>query len=224
MSSKIELETLVAFADGELSAAEHAELEAQLAADPEAEGILAELNAGARLLRAAYSDPAIQEVPEELRAEIEGLLGAAAKAPARGLRQRMRGWASWLRPPNYAVPALLVFLAVAAGYGLAEWRLDERFAAFEAARQQDRELLEAAIDQALEKHLSGQVVAWRNPESGSHGEVVPVRTFKTEDGHWCREYRKIVVSESGKEEIHYGIACRDAGGGWRTRVQTTDDS
>ena len=74
MSSKIELETLTAFADGELSAAEHAEVEAQLAADPEAERILAELSAGARLLRAAYSDPAFQEAPEALRAEVEGLL------------------------------------------------------------------------------------------------------------------------------------------------------
>ena len=222
MSGKIELDTLVAYADGELAGAEHARVEAEIAADPATAKMVADLRDGTRLLRSAYDDPAILQVPEDLRTSIEGLLANAPKGRSPSTTGAATAWSDWFRPTRFAVSFALMLLAAAGGYLLAEWRFERRLAELDAARTQDLQLLERAIGQALEKHLSGQVVEWRNPTSGSHGQVVPVRTFKSEQGQWCREYREILIAEGG-EEVRYGIACRNAGGEWRTRLRLLGD-
>ncbi len=218
MSERIELETLVAYADGELSGAEHARVEAKIAADPATAQMVADLRGGTSLLRSAYDDPAILQVPEDLQSSIEELLANAPEGRSPSTAGAATAWYDWFRPTRFAVSFALMLLAAAGGYLLAEWRFERRLAELDATRTQDLQLLEQAIGQALEKHLSGQVVEWRNPTSGSRGQVVPVRTFKSEEGQWCREYREVLISESG-EEVRYGIACRNAGGEWRTRLR-----
>ncbi|MDJ0946573.1 MAG: RT0821/Lpp0805 family surface protein [Kiloniellales bacterium] len=218
MSERIELDTLVAYADGELSGAEHARVEAEIAADSATAQIVADLQDGKKLLRSAYDDPVILEVPKDLRTSIEGLLAKAPDGRSPGTTGGVTVWSAWFHPTRFAVSFALMLLAAAGGYLLAEWRFEQKLAELDAARAQDLQLLEQAIGQALEKHLSGQVVEWRNPTSGSRGQVVPVRTFRSEQGQWCREYREALISESG-EEVRYGIACRNAGGEWRTRLR-----
>ena len=105
---------------------------------------------------------------------------------------------------------------------MAEWRFERRLAELEVLRNQDRQFLQDAIGRALEKHLSGQAVEWRNPMSGNRGEVVPVRTFRSEAGQWCREYREVLFLAEG-EEVRYAIACRHSGGEWRTRLRFLGD-
>ncbi len=218
MSGKIELDTLVAYADGELSGAEHTRVAAEIAADPEMAKTVADLQDGTRLLRSAYDDPAILKVPEELRTSIEGLLASAPDGRSSTTTGVVTAWSDWFRRTRFAVSFALMLLAAAGGYLLAEWRFEQKLAELDALRAQDLQLLEQAIGQALEKHLSGQVVEWRNPTSGSRGQVVPVRTFKSEEGQWCREYREVLIAEGG-EEVRHGIACRNAGGDWRTRLR-----
>lgn len=222
MSKRIEFDTLVAFADGELSGAEHARVEAQIAADPATAKIVADLRDGTMLLRSAYDEPAILQVPEDLQSSIEGLIASAPDGRSPTTTGKAIARAAWFRPTRFAVSFALMLLAAAGGYLLAEWRFEQKLAELDAVRKQDLMLLEQAIGQALEKHLSGQVVEWRNPNSGSRGQVVPVRTFKSEQGQWCREYREALMSEGG-EEVRYGIACRNAGGEWRTRLQILGD-
>ena len=75
----------------------------------------------------------------------------------------------------------------------------------------------AAFNSALDTQVSGGSVTWQNPASGSRGSVTPLRTFKTADGRWCREYRQEIAAVALTER-RIGIACRDAEG-WRLKLE-----
>ena len=83
-----------------------------------------------------------------------------------------------------------------AGYLAGEYRLRNELEAIAAREAEDQRILAAAIEQALERSASGQSVAWHNPDSGAHGEVIPVRTYRSKSNHWCREYLASKVSNA----------------------------
>jgi surface antigen len=64
----------------------------------------------------------------------------------------------------------------------------------------------------LETGPSGAPVAWRNPESGRYGNVVPGPVYQ-ENGVACREYTHTVYSE-GNAQSERGAACRRSDGTW----------
>jgi len=68
--------------------------------------------------------------------------------------------------------------------------------------------------QALEYTASGDHVAWRNPDNGHHGAVIPQRTYRAPSGQYCREYIHNATID-GRVEHVYGTACRDQHGNWR---------
>lgn len=78
--------------------------------------------------------------------------------------------------------------------------------------QQDRMLAQQAEMRALESGSSGQPVAWRNPDNGRRGEVIPGPAFKR--GYQdCREYTHRVYID-GREQAMRGTACRNPDGTW----------
>ena len=87
-------------------------------------------------------------------------------------------------------------------------------------------MIEAAISVALEKHVSGQPARWHNPDSGSKGSIEPLRTFKISTGQWCREYAHAIDLRGWQERqaTLRAIACREAGGRWKTRLQLGEES
>jgi surface antigen len=108
----------------------------------------------------------------------------------------------------------------------AERSVEREIARLEALRTADREMIEAAISVALESHVSGQPARWHNPDSGSSGSVEPIRTFKISTGQWCREYAHALDIRGWQErrETLRAIACREAGGTWKTRLQLGEES
>jgi surface antigen len=74
----------------------------------------------------------------------------------------------------------------------------------------------AALDlmrRTLESELSWRVASWKNRENGRGGSITPVRTFRTEDGVFCREYRESV--QTAKRVVaEIAVACRDPAEGW----------
>jgi surface antigen len=80
--------------------------------------------------------------------------------------------------------------------------------------QRDRQLAAEAAQRALETAPSGRSVAWRNPDSGHAGTVMPVRTYQAAEGTYCREYQTTVTIEGGQER-GYGTACRQPDGRWK---------
>lgn len=116
----------------------------------------------------------------------------------------------------------VVVLSLAGGYFAAGARIDGDLARIEALRLEDHRQFEAALQQALEDNASGTTVEWHNPTTGGGGDVTPVRTFRSADNEWCREY---AYSASGKHaETRHAVACRERSGKWETRIPVFVDS
>ncbi len=71
---------------------------------------------------------------------------------------------------------------------------------------------EAQMD-ALERGQSGAPVAWRNPDSGRYGSVVP-GPVSQRGGMRCRQYTHTIYI-NGRPEVARGTACRNPDGSWQ---------
>lgn len=65
---------------------------------------------------------------------------------------------------------------------------------------------------ALETSPTGKSVAWQNPDSGTHYNVTPTRTYETDTGP-CRDYTTEAIID-GRPEVLHGTACRQSDGTW----------
>ena len=121
--------------------------------------------------------------------------------------------------------AVLIGLAVTgpASYFLAEYHVERKLAEQATLIRADYALSQAARDRALETQISGETISWTNPDSGSSGQVTPLRTFKTSEGQWCREYlqQAALVTE---DALRKAVACRETDGRWRDRLEILDES
>ena len=205
-----DLNTLVAYVDGELDAQEAAAVEAFLARSEEARESVRILRETATLARAALNGPMNETVPERLLATVADHR-AAPRSPHRGSRGwRIAGWA--------VVASVVLSLGVAGGWigaRLGDDRAEHAALARAAARA---ETIARARQEALETKVSGSEVAWRSPDGGGYGTVRPVRTYRGKDGRFCREYRQDTLS-GGVRETRLGVACRDSDGVWKVRFE-----
>jgi surface antigen len=79
----------------------------------------------------------------------------------------------------------------------------------------DRMKIQQTSQHTLETSKDGQSASWRNPNSGNHGTVTPLRTYQ-QAGAYCREFQQ-TVTVGGKQESAYGTACRQPDGSWRIK-------
>ena len=77
---------------------------------------------------------------------------------------------------------------------------------------EDRRLAYEAQIQALERGRSGTAVAWRNPDSGRYGSIVPGPAYQS-NGMQCRPYTHTIYID-GHPEVARGNACRNPDGTW----------
>jgi surface antigen len=77
---------------------------------------------------------------------------------------------------------------------------------------EDRRRAYAAQVQALENGRSGAVVAWRNPDSGRYGSIVPGPAYES-NGLQCRPYTHTIYID-GRPQVARGNACRNPDGTW----------
>jgi surface antigen len=78
----------------------------------------------------------------------------------------------------------------------------------------DKRRAYAAQMQALETGPSGAPVAWRNPDSGRYGNVVPGPVSEI-NGASCRQYTHTIYID-GQPQVQRGTACRNPDGTWTT--------
>jgi surface antigen len=104
-----------------------------------------------------------------------------------------------------ANPAWIVGAALMGGLlgGYVGHRLDDR----------DKQMASQAAMQAFERNRTGQASVWSNPNTGNHGEVVPVKTYQLADGRYCRRYEQTLYI-GGEKQRSAGTACRQADGTW----------
>lgn len=215
MTDRVDDARLVAYADGELSAAEAKEIEAALAVDDALRANLRRLREAGALVRASYGDIMNEPVPEGLHAAIEEAFSQEPRLEGREAAESPGGRGFWPALAAASIAALVIGLA--GGYWTADRQFRSDLAQRELQFQRDRLAMEEAVSAALEKHVSGETLRWENAESGSHASITPVRTFKNSDGRWCREY--LHDSEIGQESAtRRAIACRIEQGTWRTQL------
>jgi surface antigen len=76
----------------------------------------------------------------------------------------------------------------------------------------DKRRAYAAQMQALEAGKSGVAVAWKNPDSGRYGSVVPGPAYES-NGLQCRPYTHTIYID-GRPQVARGNACRNPDGTW----------
>lgn len=119
-----------------------------------------------------------------------------------------------------------VFAAVMVGGGMMFQKYTSALNQGEIAHQaraisaMDDPWREAAFQEALETRKSEAAVIWANPENGRSGAVVPVKTYRRDDGTFCRAFRTVDTG-AAPDQPNYGVACREPGedGRWVKTVE-----
>jgi surface antigen len=78
----------------------------------------------------------------------------------------------------------------------------------------DQMYMQRNAQYALENAPTRTSTAWRNPDTGNRGEIVPIETYQTSQGQYCREYQQTVWI-GGEQQHAYGTACRQPDGSWK---------
>jgi surface antigen len=78
---------------------------------------------------------------------------------------------------------------------------------------EDKRRAYAAQVQALESGPSGAPIAWRNPDSGRYGSIVPGPAYES-NGMNCRQFTHTIYID-GKPQTARGTACKGADGAWQ---------
>jgi surface antigen len=77
----------------------------------------------------------------------------------------------------------------------------------------DRPAAGAAHLRALQFGEPGAPVAWRNPETGHHGTIVPGPAYQS-NGQTCREFSHTVYVDE-RPQTGRGSSCRNSDGTWQ---------
>lgn len=77
----------------------------------------------------------------------------------------------------------------------------------------DLQYANRSTQSALDQGVSGQPVAWRNPDSGHEGTITPRPAYRQNDTY-CREFTQ-TITVGGQTQDAYGTACRQPDGSWK---------
>lgn len=199
--------TLMAYADGELPAAEATRVEAAIAADPALAAAVERHRQLRDRLVQAFAPVAEEPVPDRLRALLEpaadrttpaavpiGAASAPATAPATGHRRGRRRlrWTDWSALAACVLFGALLSRAWSPYFGTAPAPLVD-------ARLQARGALQQALTQRL------------GTDGPSAQGIAMGPSFRTRDGGYCRSFSLAQARPMA------GLACREDRG-WRVTV------
>jgi len=215
--SQIPQETLYAYVDNELDAANSAKVEAAMADDPELKSLIEEQRALRALLGSAYSPVLDEAVPERVLAAAKGPAGAAAgDKPARGkvvrlaaARERKQQAAQDAGKPaandwtwkHWGGMAACLAIGVLAGHSA--WLSN---ATSDVANVDGQLVARGQLAQALSTQLAS-----------TQSKDAPVKiglSYASKEDELCRSF---TIRSAGTD----GLACR-RGGEWSLRVIEQD--
>lgn len=218
-------ERLMAYADGELDATEHAteraQIEAAMKADPAVARRVEQHRAMRARLGGAFSAVLDEAVPDRLLAAVRNApstredastqsargdtritdLANARAARADAAADSARKRANWSWPQWGAIAASLAFGAIVGHFALQSPDLGP------IGQHEGHLVAQATLDQALSNQLASEQT-----------DSAPVQigvSFKTKTGEYCRTF--VVVPEAAANGALSGLACRE-GGAWDVRT------
>jgi len=199
----VTFDMLSAYHDREVDGPDAARMGREVLTDAEARAILAAFEEVDAAVRESFEAELDQPVPLHLARAVRS--GFAARKRAAIARVAVR----WVGPMAAAIAIVVV------GNHWSIQRVETELAQRE---QKIAALADQAVQDALEHALSGARVSIADDKVASMVSITPTRTYKSESQHWCREFTEELVVD-GERVTRFGLACREADGGWR-RVQT----
>lgn len=184
---------LAAYVDGELSSENRKWVESLLTRDREAAHFVDVLTRSNKLLQDAYDPVLHQPLPEKL------------------LPRSNKGWTGpFGRPLSLMAAASFATAIFVGGYLVSEANTRQELATI-------HQKLAELRHHTLEYSPSGIPVSWQDAGKQLNLTIEPLKTYRTSDNHYCREYREVVEDMNGDTEVRVGIACRSGKTQWDVR-------
>lgn len=205
---------LNAYIDGELTEQQMRELERLLKTDDAASGYVRTSNEYMELGREAL-DAAAQK---PISAELQGVLDKLKSRDPAEKNPPIR------KHPYFAIAASLFLLITGYGLGVVstERGFQQQMLAAEAIREYTRKEVRSELNRVLEFVPSGTSVNWKSETHDVSAELSPLRTLKTPDSRYCREFQEVLLID-GVREIRHGLSCRVGEKQWETRMILPND-
>ena len=186
-----ERELITAFHDGQLDTDAILKARRLIERDPHAATHLESLSRLDDTLRRAFNPILDRPVPDAMQA-------AVRRAPS---RRTSHPWVPMALAASVALVAVLL---------VRQASVDRQFQGQLAQMQQQIAQLR---HQTLENVPSGSKASWVSPVGATRVDVMPVKTYRTTDSRFCREYEERIEDPRGVE-IRRGIACRAGKAQW----------
>lgn len=199
--TEIDSQTLMAYIDGELDAPERQRVEQALEQHPELQqqmGRLCQLNA---MVSVACSD-ALHTAQPPLRA-------LQPQSDASTIKSKFWHGAGLLMNWQVGAAAAILVMGVMTG----SW-----YQSYSQQAELDitQQLLQDAINNALETNLSSVPYQWISNGDRQQSSITPLRTYKSKQGQYCREFIER-HNVAGRITEQRGIACRNDDG-WELKA------
>lgn len=189
-------ELLSEYVDGELDAAGRKQARELAAVDPQARAYLESIERLNDRLKATFGPIADSAIPAHL-------------SPALASRYRLKG--AFL-PLALAASLAVVAVLLIRQEGI-DLQVEDRL-----AQMQDQIL--QLRQQTLENVPSGVSSSWMEPDGATRVKITPIRTYRTVNDRFCREYEERIDDSQGVE-FRRGIACRTGKGVWPDRASVS---
>ena len=205
-----DVEKLMAYADGELSSSEHAEVQAWLARDPQARATLQAFTQIPPLLKSAYQPVLEEPVPQRLKDAVLGVPGEATQTferaqgrpplpkPLPDAPKVLLGSAATHHSAAASAanrPAYWPKLATAASVALLVGLTGGHWWSGQKASPQD--LAAQHFQHVMQTVASGESAQSRDQQ------VTPLASYQSKEGQLCREFEQHLG-----ERLTHGLACK----------------
>lgn len=195
-------EILMAYADGQLEAAERAEIEAALAENPEARETVQLFQDTRFTLSGLYDAPLREAVPVRLLATLQEDNRVVAFP-----RQHQCWYRSTAIPWSLAATVAICAVGLATGIFTSTDLFSSKV---------QPALTDSLLNRALENQPSGTPLVIAG--NGVTREIMPLLTFQDTAGRYCREFENQLIHAFGKNNVTVGVACRDSDG-WQVQAE-----
>lgn len=212
MHDRTDEQLIMAYVDGEIAPHDRCGVERRLRFEP----ALIELEQGFResckLVRAAFAAEIERPVPEKLL----GLFAQRESSDVGPLPENMIGLFQFAKQPalrrvrQYAVLAACLVLAVGLAAGTMITRQFDAGISGATVRPALLTVADPGTYRLLDRTPSQEVVAWNGERTAASGRLMPLVTFRSRSGQYCRQF---VQSVATGDRI-FAVACRDASGAW----------
>lgn len=224
-------ETLMAFADGRLTEAETADVEAAIAARPDLQARVAVYRTTGRNLAVVFDEARLGPVPDAVLAAIGAggsgprLNGSAHAAAAGGAtvvdlhaaRSARQARRNGTRTRTWTLAACCAGLIGAAVLAVVQANAPSISGLAEMVAFDGKALFRtSALGEVLEREARAEAVSILGA-SNERWMITPTATFKARDQRWCREYDAQSSMTAGPRIM--GLACRRQDGRWTIEAQ-----